>query len=207
MTEKKERIIRSSSALFLRYGAKNITMDDIAKDLRMSKKTIYKYFPDKETILQHCLSDMALEHKKQRDEIFKNSENIIDAFITVMYHSMKEAEHINPVLIYELKRHYPELMENIQNAHKEDIYIEVERGIKQGIREELFREDINIDIVVKLLLLQSAEMSNVEVFQPSDYPPGELIKNVIINFLRGISTEKGRHLIESYLTTHQLTTK
>lgn len=205
MTETVEdRIIKAASALFLRYGAKNITMDDIAGNLRMSKKTIYKYFKDKENILYECIREMIAKQMRERKEIAKNADNTIEGFITVMKQAMEETENVNPVLLFEIERHYPKVMAYIDNMGKVDIYQEMVEKINQGIQEGLFRIDLNVDIVAKLFVAQSAEMTNVDTFPPSVYSRGELLKNIIINFLRGISTEEGRSLIETYLSTHKI---
>ncbi len=146
----KEKIIAKASDLFLKLGFKSVTMDDIAGEMCISKKTIYKYFCNKEVLIEESTS---MVHRQVHE--------IIDSIVAKNYNSIQENFEIREMFrdmfknnmdtspIYQLKKHYPEIYQNVLSHEIEQCTQYFRENIKKGIDEKLYRPDINIEVYVK----------------------------------------------------------
>jgi len=146
----KEKIISKASELFLKLGFKSVTMDDIAGEMCISKKTIYKYFCNKEVLIEESTSTVHRQVHEIIDSIVeKNLNSIHENFeIREMFRDMfKNNTDTSP--IYQLKKHYPEIYQNVLSHEIEQCTKYFRENIEKGIREGLYRPDLNVDIYVK----------------------------------------------------------
>src|SRR3970040_2004719 len=145
----KEKIITKASDMFLKLGFKSITMDDIASEMCISKKTIYKYFCNKEILVEEST---ALIHKKVNeiiDNIVAKNHNAIEENFEIrkMFKEMFKSSDTSP--IYQLKKHYPEIYEKVMLREINDCNSAFEQNIKKGIQQGLYRENINIESYIQ----------------------------------------------------------
>ena len=131
--EIKERILSGAKELFFKYGIKSITMDDIAKHLAISKKTIYHFFADKNELVETLLSESLKEDENEFKEIQKDSENVIVEVFNLMEHMGNMFAKVNPNVFYDLQKYHPNAWKQF-TAFKEDCMARmVEESIKRGI--------------------------------------------------------------------------
>ena len=190
------RILAAATDLFMKYGIRSVTMDEIAKSLSISKKTIYQYFKDKHAVVFEVTKNKLQQEQKDFENIQAHAENVIDELLKISLHIRKNLRMINPTLFYDLKKFHPIAWEAYQE-HKEfclkkGLLLTLERGIQEGV----FREEIDIEILARMRLHQ-VEMG----FDPDIYPIGEFdITEVhmqfFFHFIHGIVNEKGRKLIK-----------
>ena len=145
----KEKIIAKASEMFLKLGFKSITMDDIAGEMCISKKTIYKYFCNKEILIKESV---LLIHQKVHeiidDAISKNYNAIEENFeIRRMFGELFKSSDTSP--IYQLKKHYPEIFTNALKFQINECEFCFTQNIEKGIAQNLYRKDINIEAYVK----------------------------------------------------------
>jgi AcrR family transcriptional regulator len=146
----KEKIIAKASDLFLRLGFKSVTMDDIACEMCISKKTIYKYFCNKEVLIEESTSLVHRQVHQVIDTIVARNHNAIHENFEIreMFRDMfKNATDTSP--LYQLKKHYPEIYQNVMKHEIDQCNHYFRDNIVKGIREGLYREDLNIDLYVK----------------------------------------------------------
>ena len=201
--EAKERISTKAEELFMRFGIRSVSMDDIANHLGMSKKTLYQYYADKDELVHAVVSNhiTSLEHdclvisgdaKTAIDEIFITIDQIIDEF-----------NNMNPMLLHDLEKFHYRAFERFRE-HKDKFMMEVMRkNLEWGIKDELYRSDINIDILSKFRLESMMIPFNVVAFPPGKYNLAELSKEFLIHFIYGISTIKGHKLIQKHIQQRQ----
>jgi AcrR family transcriptional regulator len=146
----KEKIISKASELFLKLGFKSVTMDDIAGEMCISKKTIYKYFCNKEVLIEESTATVNKQVHQIIDTIVaKNYNAIYENFeIREMFRDMFK-NNTDTSAIYQLKKHYPEIYQNVMSHEIEQCSHYFRENIEKGIRENLYRKDLNIDIYVK----------------------------------------------------------
>ena len=196
--EVKEKIISGARQLFTKYGIRSITMDMIAEQLGVSKRTIYENFKDKDELLKYCIDEGMTEQRANIYELIKNSENVIDATFNFIKYSINIYKTFNLLFFYDIQKYYPELCElKIKHNDKQNLDRTIEL-LNQGKSEYLFRNEINVEIVARLISEQFKILNNQDVFPESKFSKIEIFENIVINFIRGIATEKGLILIEKY---------
>jgi len=191
-------ITEKAAMMFRTYGIRAVTMDMLAGQLGISKRTIYEVFSDKDELLKGVLTWMAEKQREVMKKIFSESDNVIEAIFKMLDLITNHFQKMSPAFILDIKKMHRNVVEN-PGELKDFPYLQNNAEILiRGIREGLFRDDINIDITNKCLL-EVARMSNdKDVFPPDDYPNKDIIRNFYINYLRGISTPKGLDLINKY---------
>jgi len=146
----KDKIIAKASELFLKLGFKSVTMDDIAGEMCISKKTIYKYFCNKEVLIVESTSMVHKQVHEIIDTIVAKNHNAIHENFEIreMFCDMFK-NNIDSSPIYQLKKHYPEIYHNIMTTEIDLCSQWFRENIEKGIREKLYREDLNKDVYVK----------------------------------------------------------
>lgn len=194
----KEKIMSGAKELFSRYGIKNITMDEIAKQLGVSKKTIYQEFPDKDSLV-HTLMTMDMEiHHKRFEEIYNKSENVVDEVFTIMKKMTEIFSNCNPVMYYDLEKYYPETWKLFSDFKLKFILKNVERTIEKGKKDGLVRQDINTKILSHLRIEEITMALSGQVFPHDKFNMLEVQLALTEHFLYGICTLKGHKLINKY---------
>ena len=196
--EPKERILIKSEELFMHYGIRSVSMDDIANSLGMSKKTLYQYYADKDELVdavvdQHVggmQSDcMACRHdaKDAVHEIFITMERIMDEF-----------SNMNPMLLYDLEKFHFRAYQRFRD-HKDKFLAKLVRdNIEWGIKDELYRADLDVDVITRFRIESMMIPFNVSVFPPGKYKLAALSEAIIEHFVYGLATVKGHKLIQKY---------
>lgn len=192
----KEKIIQESTQLFFRYGLRSITMDDIARELSMSKKTLYQHFDNKNDLLMACME----EHDRKEKEILKSfqreSTNAIDEMRKIAKYFEQMLKKVSPTLIYDVQKYHREAWERMNKMHNEDVYDEIKTNMERGVREGLYRNDFNIDIVAKIYVSTTLVFTNSDFFPPEKYNINDIVKTNILYHLHGIVSPKGLALLQ-----------
>lgn len=194
----KEKILTGAKELFSRYGIKNITMDEIAKQLGISKKTIYQEFPDKDSLV-HTLMQADLEvHHREFEEIYTKSENVVDEVFTIMKKMTGIFSNCNPVMYYDLQKYYPKTWKVFSDFKMKFILHRVEQTIEKGKKDGLVRPDINTRVLALLRIEEITMAMSAEVFAHDKFNMLEVQLALTEHFLYGICTLKGHKLVNKY---------
>jgi AcrR family transcriptional regulator len=191
-------ILKVTQELIFRYGIRSVTMDDIAKQLGMSKKTIYHFFQDKDEIIFSLMQLKLKEDEKEFKEIEKNSANVVEEVFNLMRRLEKMIGQINPNLFYDLQKHHQKTW-NLFKEFKENYILKmVEETILRGIKQALIRPEVNAKILARLRMEQVEMGFNPNVFPPDKFKILDVQLAMIDHFLYGICTLKGHKLINKY---------
>lgn len=195
--ELKDRIIARADELFSQYGIKNVSMDELAQSLGISKRTIYENFKDKEDILLCTREVSERETKMVLEEIIQNSENVIEVFLKFFHYKMQKPF---PVSRYfqDIRKYYPRIFEQEQQLHRQMDALFPD-FIRKGIEQGVIRPNLNVDVVIFLLketVIANAISWNI---QNPPFPFREIVSVMVLNFMRGISTPKGIQIVDEYL--------
>jgi AcrR family transcriptional regulator len=196
--ETKDRIALKAEELFMQYGIRSVSMDDIVNNLGMSKKTLYQYFADKDelvdAVVERHINEVEGDCMKCRTAA---SDAIHEIFLT-MEHIMDEFKNMNPMLLFDLEKFHFKAYQRFKN-YKDKFLLEVIRNnMEWGIKEELYRPDLNIDVLSKYRIESIMIPFNVAVFPPGKYNLGRTSEIMIENFTYGLATIKGHKLIQKY---------
>lgn len=196
--EPKNRIIQQARDLFLRLGIRSVSMDDIAGQMGMSKKTLYQHFADKDDLV-----DMVVEFETNRMQTECNlcstsAENAVEEIFKTMEMVMQHFRDMNPMVLFDLHKFHIHAFEKFME-YKNNFLLEIiSNNLKRGIKEGFFRQDIKIDILAKFRLESMMLAFNMEAFPPAKYNAAEVTVTMIENFLYGLATESGFKRIEQY---------
>jgi AcrR family transcriptional regulator len=197
-TETRARIMEAAHDLFYQYGIRSITMDDIAKHLSISKKTIYRFFEEKDAIVGACCDGDLGNHGCRMEDIAKNSKDAVHEIIECMKYLGEMFSSMNPNMFYDLQKYYPASWKTFRNFKEEKIMKIVETNLQKGIKEGLYRPDINIKVLSRLRIEEVELGMNPVVFPPAKFDLKEVQLTVLDLFIHGITTAKGRNLIAKY---------
>ena len=193
--DNKEKIIEVAAELFRTYGIKSVTMDSLATHLGMSKRTIYEIFADKDELLIGVLKWMAVRQKDLVKKVLNDSENAIAAIFKLLEINRQHFQNMSPAFQSDMKRfHYEVVMKKAEKCEMPD-FKNTQEVVERGIKEKLFRKDINPDIVNRCLDSIVKSVMNNDVFPFDEFSRRDVIGNAIINYLRGISTPEGVELV------------
>ncbi len=194
----KERITEQASDMFLRSGIKAITMDDISRELGISKRTIYEIFKDKDELLRECLAYVDKKYEREHELIALESENTISEVFSMMKLGIYAIKTISPLFFSDLKKYHFKIFKEVLQVNQKKQINNTHTLLKKGINQGVFRKDIDLEIVSILLNEQLTLISNENVFPERKFSRVVVFENVLINFFRGIATQKGIDLIEQY---------
>jgi TetR/AcrR family transcriptional regulator, cholesterol catabolism regulator len=197
--ETKERILIRAGELFLATGIRNVTMDYIAADLGISKRTIYELFKDKEDLVIQCIEFQILKNNKQLLEIVAGTENAIEALFTIIEREHNRMASFNPVFLEDMKKYVTRIYECFYENNEKIREFSVSYAIlEKGLREEIFRKDINIEIVDNFLHELVNFLHNSERLKLLNLCKESILQNILLPYFRGICTRKGLDLIDQY---------
>lgn len=190
-----ERILEGAATLYKTYGIKSVTMDQLASHLGISKRTIYENFTDKDELLAGVLKMMAEKQKSLTKRIIDESENVIVAIFRILEISRNHLQDISPAFFADIKKYHNDfLYKNSGKCEMPDYRNNLQVVIK-GIEDNLFRKDINPDLVNRCLYSLGKSTMDSDLYPLEQFTMRDIVKNVYISYLRGISTPEGIDLI------------
>ena len=199
--ELKESILRKTEILFFKYGVKSVTMDDIARELGMSKKTLYQFFENKVDMLSQMTDHQMVQDRLALASLKGHSKNALEELLGFARHALKEiSKFTSPTTIFDLQKYYPEIWKKFEDFQDETIYQFVKENIDRGISESLYRDDLDADIIAKLYVTKTMCVIDEEMFPSRQYDKVKLFKQYFYYHIRGIATTKGLKLLEKYIS-------
>ena len=192
----KDKIIIKSRELFLKVGFKSITMDDIATEMSISKKTIYKYFSNKEDLIEQTTAAAHKEVHQIINSIIALNHNAIQENFEIrnMFQEMFKSSDDSPV--FQLKKHYPEIYERVIKREIEECNIWFKQNIGKGITEGLYRKGINAE---SYTYFYYTLVFNIKEATSSEKEAQKLELEMLEYHIRAMATPKGITELEKYI--------
>ncbi len=193
----KDKIIKKATEMFLKLGFKSVTMDDIACEMCISKKTIYKYFHNKEVLIEEGTEIIHQKIHTIIDEIVAKNYNAIEENFEIRRMFKEMFQTINDSPIYQLKKHYPEIHSKMIANELEDCNTMFKQNIIKGMEQDLYRKDLDVDIYAKfyyMLIFSIKENTQLES------EANKLETHVLEYHTRAMATPKGIIELEKQLS-------
>ncbi|TDY10608.1 TetR/AcrR family transcriptional regulator [Meridianimaribacter flavus] len=199
----KQDILKTAVDLFLTYGFKSVTMDDIANAQGISKKTIYQYFENKTVLVEESVMLLFQIISTGIEEIRTQEKNPIEEIYEIKQFLMKNLKDEKSSPQYQLEKYYPKIFHNIKEKQmcvmEDCVGCNIERGKKMG----LFREDLNSDFISKIYFNCMMALKDKSLFPLEHFSMRMLMNNYLEYHLRGICTSKGLEHLNNYLQINQ----
>jgi AcrR family transcriptional regulator len=193
-----DRIIAKAHELFMRYGFRSVSMDEIATQLGVSKKTIYQYFTDKDALVESII-EMEIKGNEKICSVQKTEcKDAVHEIFLALDHMGEMLENMNPSLMYDLERYHPAAFKKLRGHKNKFFYDVVKDNLERGKKEGLYREEIKNEIIAQFRLASTFLVFDGNVFPRDKYTILQLMEEVTDNYLHGIVSVKGQKLIEKY---------
>ncbi|HEY0749603.1 MAG TPA: TetR/AcrR family transcriptional regulator [Chitinophagaceae bacterium] len=196
----KQRILLKASDLFNRYGIRSVSMDDIAAQLGMSKKTLYQYYTDKDGLVDDVFTSIMEDNKDNCCHAQQKADNALHEIYLAFEKVMKMFGEMNPSVLFDMEKYHPKSYKKFKDFQNGFLYKMLTDNLKRGIEEGLYRERIDIDVLSRYRIQSIMMPFDSEIF-PNNRTQLVHIEQVLIeHFLWGIATSKGQKLIQKYFS-------
>jgi len=196
--DNREKLLRGAEDLFKRYGLRSVSMDDIARNLGISKKTIYQHFADKDDVVASVAKANMERHRVQFDKIAAESKNAVEEMVKISFCLKEIIQSVNPSWLFDMQKYHQRAWSDWQEYKHRFIRQNVVRGLKQGMEEGYFRSELNTEILATMRLEQVQMVFDHAVFPRDQYDVGDVQAALFDHFVHGLLTEKGKKLYQKY---------
>lgn len=194
-------LISKISNLFKKYGIRSIAMDDIAREFCISKKTLYQHFNNKKDVIYKAILFEQESELTELDKLCSLHTNAIDQLLTMSKYIVNKHRKLNPALIYDMNKYYPQILEKSTSQRKEYIRMLIKRNFEIGIQQGLYRENLNIDVISILYMLSIKEF---EVYKEELNGNFDKVFGTFFMYsIHGIANDEGLKYLEKQLCKKQ----
>ncbi|REE02192.1 TetR/AcrR family transcriptional regulator [Marinoscillum furvescens] len=194
----KEKVLEGALTQFVKYGIRSVSMDDVARGLSMSKKTLYQHFSNKNELVSEAVRKHLNEERSEIEEIVQKSANSIEELFLLAKCLRKHVFKINPSLLFDLQKYHAEGWSVFQEFKKDFIVGQIKSNLERGIAEGYYRSKLNPNILA-VLRMELVELAfNDQIFPRSEFDFLEVQMQLFDHFVHGILTESGRKKYTAY---------
>ncbi|MGB3607624.1 MAG: TetR/AcrR family transcriptional regulator [Psychroserpens sp.] len=195
----REKIITKSEELFLSLGFKSVTMDDIASEMGISKKTIYVHFPNKTKLVEAVTFNLFDTICDGIDDICENAANPIEELYSIKMFVMHHLKNEKSSPQYQLRKYYPLIHDQLKFKQFEKMHQSVQESLEQGVSTEVFRDTINVDFISRMYFTGMTGIKDNMFFPPEIFQMDYLMESYLEYHLRAIVTEKGMTILNNFI--------
>jgi AcrR family transcriptional regulator len=189
-------ILDGTIDLFYEYGIKNLNMDDISRQLKISKKTLYQYAKSKEDLIEKLFYYDDLKWEQKISEIKHKNLNAIDVLIQVSFVVSEQIGKFDPKLKFEMKKYYESVFHKFMQQKQAHIFGQISANIIKGIAEGLYRDNLNVELVAGLYVRNLVDMHNKDFCIVENITFDQVFEAMFENHIRAISTAEGIEYFE-----------
>ena len=189
--ETKEKITRKALQIFKKLGIKSVSMDDLARELGMSKKTIYQHFKDKRELVSESMEYEMDMDREACLKVFEQNDNAVQQMINISSYVQSNLEGINPAVLYDIEKYYPNCWTKFKEYSESFVLKSVKFNLEKGIAEGDYRSDIDIHKVASIYVYLVDSFTNSEFLARTGGNVTEIQQHIIQYHLHAICTEKG----------------
>ncbi len=196
-------ILQGASELFMRYGVKSITMDEIARHLSVSKKTIYQHFADKDELVI-TFTKVVLQQQKAEISALENEEiDVLEGLFKMSEYMRTKVCNINQGLLFDLKKYFPVAWKIFLDHKRSFLKNHIKTIIERGVKEGYFRPTINAEVMARLRMEQVELPFNPEIFPAEEFNITEIHIQFFEHFVYGICTLKGHEKLDHLMNKQE----
>lgn len=199
----KEKILEKATDMFLNYGFKSVTMDDIANQMGISKKTIYAHYANKTQLVEDSSMYVFDIISNGIDHICELQKNPIEELYEIKKFIMINLKNEKSSPQYQLQKYYPKVHNVLRNKHFEVMQDCVIQNIEKGIELGIYRENLNVEFVARIYFSGIHSIKDQQLFPLEQFPILALMDDYLEYHLRGIVTPEGRKILNKIINSNQ----
>ena len=197
-TETKARIQKAAHDLVMQYGIRSVSMDDIANNLGMSKKTIYQYFKDKDELVEAVVDEVISTNQCACKQDIDRSENAVHEIFLVMEMMAEMFKTMNPSILHDMQKYHPAAFSKFKKHKNEFLYNVCTQNLLRGVQEGLYRHEMAVDILCRYRVETMFIPFNPEFQQSLKHSLAKIEEEILMHFLFGLVSQKGYKQIIKY---------
>jgi len=202
MDDKLHEILEQVYGLYNLYGIKSITMDDVARELGISKKTLYQYVDDKAELVEKVMVMNAGRHSREIAKITAKKQNAIIELLEVNAYMNEMMKEHNPTLDYDLKKYYPAIHRKLITESRNRMLEAIRINLVKGQHEGLYRTDMDVDIISKIHVTRLEYRYTTDTVSHEEAVTPKMLKEIFIYHLHGIANERGLEVLSEKLNQY-----
>lgn len=202
MNLQKQQITEIAFSQFRQLGFKNVTMDDLARHVGVSKKTLYELFADKDELVLESVKLMLSKNQCETESAFNTAKNAVEQIISILMIMEKMVRGMNLVCYVDLQRHYPVAYKYLQEHKEKYLFSCIADNLRQGIAEGFYREDIDVDIIARFRMESALIVFQNNIFPQEKFDIVKVNTQIFANYMYGIASIKGHKLFTKYLSNY-----
>lgn len=197
--EVKEELLENISELFLKYGLRSTSMDDICSHLKISKKTLYQFFSNKDDVVEQVMLHRRENHRTRKNLEKLKRHNPVEMIMIIKDHLIADLNGQMPANLFDLKKYHPEVYERINDQNNAFVHELLCEMLDRGIHDGFFRKDIDREVQIYLFGKQMYFLAEPEMISEIKYSVGIIISTIIENMIRALATPKGVQELEKLI--------
>lgn len=194
----KKDILDRILAMFMRYGIRSITMDDIARELGVSKKTLYHDFEDKNDLIERVINFDMMKSRKFLEEVHLTELDAIEEIFLVNGRIHQDRSRYNPTFFYDLKRYFPEFYHRWLEDKRQNMFALIVDNLRKGKQQGVYRKEIHEQFIGKLYVARMEMLDSNEIIDGHQTLSAEYMQEIFIYHMHGICNEKGLEILAEF---------
>jgi AcrR family transcriptional regulator len=198
MNDVKDKILHAALEHFLKYGIREMAVQKLSASLKISTKTFYRYYRNKEELLEDVLQ-LSYEQQFELLEKLSAEKEVVPLFVDIWYHAFEREHYVNKRFFRDLHHYYPELERKTEEEVADKFWKKIRQIILKGQEEGVFQAEIHPDAALEGIAVLYGDVARTDRFVKLNLPPFDIFLNTIILYIRGLCTEKGVRELENYM--------
>lgn len=198
----KQKILEGAETLFMRYGVRSVSMDDVAREVSVSKKTIYQHFNHKDDLVTETAKNYLTGEMREVSEITEQASDALEELFLLSKCIRQNISRVNPSLLYDLHKYHPDAWEVFKDYKDNFIMGKVMSNLIRGKKENLYRSEINEKILSVMRVEQVQLIFDERAFPKSDFDFVEVQVQIFDHFIHGLLSDNGRKYYQEYQKKH-----
>jgi AcrR family transcriptional regulator len=198
------QILNKARDLFFCYGLKSVSMDDLAKEAGVSKKTIYQLVADKADLVMKVATHLLQSYTEEMEQCFTTAQNAVEEVALQTDLSFAPLASIRYSFFYDMEKFFPQAWQLVIHNRQQHLVPNILRNLNRGMEEGVYRQDLDLEILPQIRLQQLQSALQPGTFPDLHYNQQLLLQRLTRFYLHGITSEKGVQLISKYITENKL---
>lgn len=188
-------LIDKADRLFMRYGIRSVSMDDIAKELSVSKKTLYQWIDNKTDLIHHIFMARMEADKREIDRLSQSADNALEELVAVGRYMISQLREVSPTFRYDLEKYYPDIHKKMDEFHGAYFEAFMTKNLEWGMKEGYYRKNLHPQLIAKFFINAAIHTSHNEVFPIELMHLDMQVQQFFLYHIHGIATTKGTLLV------------
>ncbi|MES2628220.1 MAG: TetR/AcrR family transcriptional regulator [Bacteroidota bacterium] len=207
MEEKLSTIIEQSSQLFMKFGIRSLTMDDVAKNLRISKKTLYQFVTDKDDLVNKCIDAACDRDMDHISCIAGKYYNAIDELLAISTFVSGQLNNIHPSIFFDLEKYHPQALAKFEKHRHHSIFGSIKKNIEDGMAQDFYRKDLNAAFTAWIYMSAVDNVLHGDLSYMPNSSMGEVYQEMVRYHLHAMASKKGLEYLKNLNNNQESTTK